>query len=136
MREGETSYTGLIALSVLTFSGGTLAPTLGLGMVSSQITILLFSLALSLPAAYFSTFGPQLGMRQMVQSRYSWGYFPACLACLLNATGMIGYTILNTILGGQTLSAVPRNDNLSNTVGIVIIAVISLAVSFSGIRVL
>lgn len=121
---------------MLTFSGGTVAPLLGLGMVASQISILLFSLALSLPAAYFSTFGPKLGMRQMVQSRYSWGYFPACIACLLNALGMIGYLILNTILGGQTLSAVPKNDNLSNTVGIVIIAIVSLMVSFCGIKIL
>jgi purine-cytosine permease-like protein len=120
----------------LTFSGGTLAPTLGLGMVSSQITIVLFSFVLSLPAAYFSTFGPKLGMRQMVQSRYSWGYFPAALPCLLNALGMIGFMILNTILGGQTLSAVSKNDTLSNTVGIVIIAMVSLIVSFSGIRIL
>lgn len=105
-------------------------------MVASQITILLFSAVLSLPAAYFSTFGPQLGMRQMVQARYSWGYFPTCIACILNATGMIGFTILNNILGGQTLSAVPKGESLSPSVGIVIIAVVSLIVSFSGIRVL
>jgi purine-cytosine permease-like protein len=105
-------------------------------MVASQITILLFAFFLSIPAAYFATFGPKLGMRQMVQSRYSWGYFPTSLTCLLNAAGMIGFVILNTILGGQTLSAVPKNDNLSNTVGIVIIAVVSLVVSFSGIKIL
>lgn len=121
---------------MLTFSGGTLAPSLGLGMVASQITILVFSFVLSLPAAYFSTFGPQLGMRQMVQSRFSWGYFPACIACLLNAVGMIGFMILNNILGGQTLSAVSPNGALSPSVGIVIIAIISLLVSFSGIRIL
>lgn len=123
-------------VNVLTFSGGTLAPSLGLGMVASQITILLFSAVLSIPAAYFSCFGPQLGMRQMVQARYSWGYFPTCIACLLNAAGMIGFTTLNNILGGQTLSAVPKDDTLSATVGIVIIAVVSLLVSFSGIRIL
>lgn len=123
-------------LAVLTFSGGTLAPALGLGMAASQVTIFLFSALLSLPAAYFSTFGPQLGMRQMVQSRYSWGYFPACIACLLNAVGMIGFMILNNILGGQTLSAVSSGGSLSPSVGIVIIAVISLGVSFSGIKVL
>lgn len=123
-------------VNVLTFSGGTLAPTLGLGMIASQITILLFSAILSIPAAYFSCFGPQLGMRQMVQARYSWGYFPTCVACLLNAAGMIGFTTLNNILGGQTLSAVPKDDALSATVGIVIIAVVSLFISFSGIRVL
>lgn len=123
-------------VNVLSFSGGTLAPQLGIGMVTSQVSILLFSALLSLPAAYFSTFGPKLGMRQMVQSRYSWGYFPACLACLLNCIGMIGFMVLNSILGGQTLSAVPKDDSLSSTVGIVIIAVISLLVSFSGIKIL
>lgn len=123
-------------VNVLSFSGGTLAPALGIGMVTSQLSIVLFSALLSLPAAYFSTFGPKLGMRQMVQSRYSWGYFPACLAALLNCVGMIGFMVLNSILGGQTLSAVAKDGGLSPTVGIVIIGIISLLVSFSGIRVL
>ena len=40
---------------------------------------------------------------------------------------MEGYLVLNTIVGGQTLAEV--SDHLSPTLGIVIIAVISLIVS-------
>jgi len=47
--------------------------------------------------------------------------------------GAVIYGILNSILGGQALSSVA---NISWTVGIVIISVISLFVSFCGIRVL
>lgn len=40
---------------------------------------------------------------------------------------MCGFSTLNSILGGQTLATV-SNDNLSWTVGIVIIVIISLLV--------
>ena len=53
---------------------------------------------------------------------------------LLNAFSLQGFLILNTIVGGQTLAAV--SDSLDDTLGIVIIAVISLAVSFCGYKVI
>ena len=43
---------------------------------------------------------------------------------------MCGFSILNSILGGQTLSAV-SGGGLSWTVGIVIIVIVSLLVSYS-----
>ncbi|KAH9929656.1 hypothetical protein B0H21DRAFT_110305 [Amylocystis lapponica] len=48
---------------------------------------------------------------------------------------MCGFCILNCILGGQTLASV-SSGNLSWSVGIVVIAVISLLISFCGYRVL
>ncbi|EPQ26420.1 uncharacterized protein PFL1_06068 [Pseudozyma flocculosa PF-1] len=128
-------------LNILSFSTGTLAPLLGLNMKSALVTILLFSAFSSLFPAYFALFGSNLGIRQMVHARYSFGYFGAILICLLNAASMLGYCILNTIVGGQTLSAVSRPDatgapTLTPTVGIVVASVIALVVSFSGIRVL
>ncbi|KAN0061951.1 hypothetical protein ACQY0O_005946 [Thecaphora frezii] len=130
-------------LNILSFSAGTLAPSLGLNMTSALVTIFLFGAFSSLFPAYFSLFGSKLGIRQMVHARYSFGYFGAILICLLNAASMLGYCILNTIVGGQTLSAVSAPaagsdgaPSLTPTVGIVIATLIAFVVSFSGIRVL
>jgi len=48
---------------------------------------------------------------------------------------MLGFTILNAILGGQLISAVSPNASLSPTVGIVIMAVVSLVIAFAGIKI-
>lgn len=71
----------------------------------------------------------------MIHTRYSWGWF-APLIAILNAATLCGYTILNCIVGGQTISAVSPNGSLTPTVGIVIVAVVSLLVCFCGIRLL
>lgn len=68
---------------VLSFSTGALASLFGLDMEGALLTIFFFGLLCSLPPAYFCTFGPKLGMRQMVHTRYSWGYFGASLIALL-----------------------------------------------------
>ncbi|KXN87084.1 Purine-cytosine permease fcyB [Leucoagaricus sp. SymC.cos] len=81
--------------------------------------------------AFVSTWGPKLGMRQMVISRYAFGYYGVILCCVLNLIGMCGFSILNCILGGQALASV-LNGNLNWTVGIVVIGVVSLLVSFCG----
>lgn len=120
---------------MLSFSTGTLVQELELSATGAFCTIVFICLFSSIIPAYFVTFGPKLGLRQMIHARYSWGCFAPILA-ILNAASLCGYTILNCILGGQTLSAVSPDGKLSDSVGIVIIAVVSLVVSFMGIRVL
>lgn len=122
--------------NILTFSTGTLGPALfGLDLNSSVWTIVVFNCLAAIPVAYFATFGPLLGMRQMVQSRYSFGYYPALLPAACNCLTMLGFIALNCILGGQTLALV-SGSTLSWDVGIVIVGIISLALSFLGLRAL
>ncbi|KAI0290938.1 NCS cytosine-purine permease [Multifurca ochricompacta] len=120
--------------SILTFSTGTLGPVaFGLGLRDACLTILFFNLLCAAPPAYFSTWGPKLGLRQMCASRYTFGYYGVMVPSLLSLVSGIGFCILNSILGGQALASV---GNISWTVGIVIIAVISFVVSFCGLKVL
>ncbi|KAF5351146.1 hypothetical protein D9756_008253 [Leucocoprinus leucothites] len=70
----------------------------------------------------------------MVQCRFAWGYPAAIIPSILNVFSMQGFLILNCIVGGQTLAAVSP-DRLNATLGIVIIGVISMAVTFCGYRV-
>ncbi|KNZ73582.1 Purine-cytosine permease FCY2 [Termitomyces sp. J132] len=123
-------------VNILSFSAGTLGPVVfGLGLREACLTILFFNLLCCIPPAYFTTWGPKLGMRQMVISRYSFGYYGVILPCILNLIGMTGFSVLNSILGGQALSSV-TNGSLSWSVGIVIIVIIALLVSFCGYKVL
>jgi len=141
----ERTYTGYIQLffiwfsfnfNILSFSAGTLGPLIfGLGLRDSCLVILFFNLLCSIPPSYLTTWGPKLGLRQMTQARYSFGYFGVIPPCILNLVGMTGFCILNCILGGQTVASV-SNGNLSWSLGIVIISVISLLISFCGYRVI
>ncbi|KAJ4490416.1 permease for cytosine/purines, uracil, thiamine, allantoin-domain-containing protein [Lentinula aciculospora] len=138
----DTSYYKLfflwfsMNLNILSFSAGTLGPVAyGLGIRESCLVILFFNALCCAPPAYFATWGPKLGMRQMVQARYSFGYYGVILVCVLNLIGMIGFCILNAILGGQTLASV-ADGNLTWDAGIVIVVVISLTLSFCGYSIL
>ncbi|KAF9078358.1 permease for cytosine/purines, uracil, thiamine, allantoin-domain-containing protein [Rhodocollybia butyracea] len=126
--------------NILSFSAGTLGPVAyGLGIRESCLTILFINMLCCLPPAYLrinsSTWGPKLGLRQMVQARFSFGYYGVILPCVLNMINMFGFCILNAILGGQTLASV-ADGNLTWTAGIVIVVVISLVLSFCGYSIL
>lgn len=63
---------------ISTISLGTLGPSVFfLGLKESCLTILFFNLLSTIPVAYFSVFGPRLGLRQMTISRFSFGYYSA-----------------------------------------------------------
>ena len=59
---------------------------------------------------------------------YIYRYYAAALPSLLNVLSAQCYLILNCIIGGQALAAV--SNNLDDTLGIVIIGLISFVVGF------
>jgi purine-cytosine permease-like protein len=62
------------------------------------------------------------------------GYWPSKICCLLNIVIMVGYGLIDCIIGGQLLSAV-SDGRLTVIVGIVIVAVISWIVAVFGIAI-
>ena len=107
----------------------------GLSLQAASLVILFFTLFAAIPPAAFSILGPLTGMRQIVQARYSFGRYAVMLVALLNIATATGWSIVSTILAGQTLSAV-SGGGLSWNLGIVIMALIGLFISFMGYRVL
>lgn len=107
----------------------------GLGLRAASLVILFFSILCTIPVAYLATIGPKTGMRQMIQARYSFGYYFVSIPVTLNLATLTGFCIIDSVIGGQTLSAV-TNGRLTPTVGIVIIAVLAMIVCFCGFRVL
>ena len=60
---------------VSTFAIGALAiPIFNLGFVDAALAIIFINTLGILPVCFFSTFGPVFGLRQMVLSRFWFGY--------------------------------------------------------------
>ena len=70
----------------------------------------------------------------MVVARYFMGYYPSKLACALNVIIMLGYGLIDRLIGVQILSAV-SDSSLSVVVGIIIVALISWIVAVFGMRI-
>ncbi|EFW98857.1 nucleoside transporter family [Grosmannia clavigera kw1407] len=79
-----------------------------------------------------STWGPTSGLRTMIFARYTMGWWPSRICVLLNIVIMLGYGMIDSVVGGQILSAVADN-NLSVVCGIIITAVITWVVTVLGL---
>jgi purine-cytosine permease-like protein len=49
--------------------------------------------------------------------RYAMGWWPSKIVVILNLIQMLGYCLIDCVVGGQILSAVSPNGNLSVAVG-------------------
>ncbi|KAF7318599.1 Cytosine-purine permease [Mycena chlorophos] len=117
-----------------TFGVGILGPSLFfLGLGDSMLTIFFTNVFTAILPAYMATFGPKLGLRQMTSARYSWGWHGAKIVALLNCIACVGWSTINSIAGAQTLRVV-ADDNISDAAGVVIIAIVTLAVGLLGYK--
>ncbi|KAG8776445.1 hypothetical protein FRC12_000910 [Ceratobasidium sp. 428] len=103
-------------LNILSFSLGTIGPLFsGLSFRESAGVIIGFSLMGGIVPAYL--------------------WYGTAVPGVLQLLGIVGYNIINVILGGQILSVV-SGGSLSWNVGIVVITVVSLVITFFGYQVL
>ncbi|KAH7122946.1 permease for cytosine/purines, uracil, thiamine, allantoin-domain-containing protein [Dactylonectria macrodidyma] len=125
-----------INANILGITFGMLGPLVyGLSLRDSSLVIIFFGLLSTLAPAYLATFGPKTGMRQMIQARYSFGRYIVSIPVLLNLATLTGFIVIIYVVGGQCLSAV-SGGHLTPDVGIVIIGLLSLFISFCGFKVL
>jgi purine-cytosine permease-like protein len=116
------------------FATGTLGPAVfNLGLYESFVTIIIFNLLAIIPIAGIACFGPASGLRTMVFSRYSWGYYGASIMSILNLIVALGWAAVNSITGAQTLSVV-SDDKLSTAIGIIIVSILSMVITFVGYK--
>lgn len=102
---------------------GLLGPSVyGLSFLDSALCAFFGVIVGAACTGYISTFGPQSGNRTMIIARYSMGWWPSRICAVLNVVIMLGYGMIDTVVGGQILSAV-AGGGVSVTVGVVIIAV-------------
>lgn len=121
-------------MAVSSFAIGMLAkPVFYLGVTDAMLTVLFFNLLGTLPVCYFSTFGPRFGVRQMVLSRFWFGWHGVKLIAAFNILGCIGWSSVNAIIGAQLLHAV--NSDVPGYAGILVIASCTFIVTLFGYKV-
>lgn len=105
----------------------------GLGLKNTLVAGLVGHILGCAVAAYCSLMGPRSGCRQMVGARFLFGWWTVKLVSLVGIIGVMGWSVVNCVVGGQILSSV-SNGKVPLVVGIIIIAVVSLVVAIAGIR--
>lgn len=84
--------------------------------------------------AFFVTFGPRYGMRQMIISRFSFGILGGILAAVVNVLVCLGWSVINSILAAQLLTSV-SDGKLPTWAGIVILSVFTVVIAMFGYRI-
>ncbi|KAL8685231.1 MAG: hypothetical protein Q9224_005903, partial [Gallowayella concinna] len=133
---------------VSSFAIGVLAiPVFHLGFVDALLTIVFINLLGITPVCFFSTFGPVFGLRQMVLSRFYFGWYGVknidnatdiqtdkiVQVAIFNILACVGWSSVNVIVGAQLLHAV--NNNVPGYAGIIIIAAATFLVTLFGYKI-
>ncbi|KAK6338699.1 purine-cytosine permease [Orbilia brochopaga] len=121
-------------LVVSSFAIGVLGPRVFyLGWYDSVLAIIFFNLLSILPVCFFSTFGPEFGLRQMILSRFYFGPWGVRLIAFLNCLACIGWSSVNVIVGAQLIHTV--NHDVPEWAGILIIAICTFIITCFGYKV-
>jgi len=119
---------------VSSFAIGVLAqPLFFLGFADAILVTIFFNLLGIFTVCFFSTFGPRFGLRQMVLSRFWFGWWGVRLIAIFNVLACIGWSAANSIVGAQLINAV--NNDVPGFAGIIIIAVCTFFVTLFGYKV-
>jgi NCS1 nucleoside transporter family len=123
-------------LTVSTFSLGTLGPQLWyMGWWDSFLTILFFNFIGILAPSYMATFGPKTGLRTICFTRFTFGWYGAIMLAIINIISCIGWSMVNSIVGGQVILTV-SDGKVPLVVGVILIALISLIVALFGYKII
>ncbi|KAI1305720.1 permease for cytosine/purines, uracil, thiamine, allantoin-domain-containing protein [Xylaria venustula] len=115
------------------FATGFLGWELGLSLKQTIIISILASIIGATLPGFAATFGAATGLRQISVSRYSFGWWPNKIIAALNVTVQIGWAAVACITGGLALTAV-ADGHLSLVVGIVVLAIVAMLISFVGLK--
>lgn len=115
------------------FATGFLGWEFGLSLKQAILITIFSSILGGVVTGYCATFGAATGLRQMSVSRYSFGWWPNKLIAILNCIQQMGWAAVSCITGGLALTAV-SDGHVSLILGIFILAVVALLISFIGLN--
>jgi len=138
--ENEREDKHSIGLLLLWFSVNIVLTTVPLGMLGQQVFTLTFAHTVATTfafaaigaatVAFIATLGPRFGMRTMIITRYSFGYWGGTIISFLNILTQLGFSVIAVILSGQVLHNL--NHNMPLVVGVILIGLISVLICFIG----
>ena len=94
-------------LVIATFALGALGITVfNLAFWQAVLVIIFFSMIGAFSVAFFSTFGPKLGLRQMLLSKYLVGNYAMRIFAVINMVACVGWGAVNIMSSAQLLNIV------------------------------
>ncbi|CCK69916.1 cytosine permease KNAG_0D01640 [Huiozyma naganishii CBS 8797] len=102
----------------------------------SVLVIIFFNILGLLAIAFFSVFGAEFGLRQMILSRFLLGNVTARIFSLINVIACVGWGVVNTTVSAQLLNMVNPPHNCPLWAGCVIIVGGTVLITFFGYRVI
>ncbi|KIJ37841.1 hypothetical protein M422DRAFT_259715 [Sphaerobolus stellatus SS14] len=90
-----------------------------LSFLATMVTLITFQFLGALAVGFIAAMGARLGMRTMVITRYSYGYWGGVIISILAILSQLGWALVGAVLAGQILHGV--NSNIPSAVGILII---------------
>ncbi|KAK6457255.1 purine-cytosine permease [Scheffersomyces xylosifermentans] len=123
-------------LVIATFSLGMIGVTVfHLSFWQCVLVIIFFNIMGGFSVAFFSTFGPKLGLRQMILSKFLIGDLATRIFCIINVVACIGWGAVNIMSSAQLLHIV-NNGTLPPWAGCLILVVCTILVTFFGYHVI
>lgn len=104
-----------------------------LGSADAFLVVVFFNMVGIIPVCFFSCFGAHFGLRQMIMSRYWFGYHGVKIIAVFNVIACLGWSCINTIVGAELIHAV--NSNVPGWVGIIIITACTFIVTLFGYKI-
>ncbi|ODV75015.1 purine-cytosine permease CYBJADRAFT_166778 [Cyberlindnera jadinii NRRL Y-1542] len=136
---------GVFSSATMWFSANLVIASMSLGMLGQAVwaisfwqsvfVIIFFNILGLLPVAFFSCFGPEFGLRQMVLSRYLTGVFAARIFALITAIACVGWGAVNIMVSAQLLNMVNKPHSLPPWAGCLVLVVSTIIVSMFGYKV-
>lgn len=121
---------------IATFALGALSYSLfGLDFGTSVLVIFFFNVLGAMPVAFFSTFGPRFGLRQMVLTRFLIGDVGMRIFAFINAVACVGWGAVNIMSSAQLLHII-NGGVLPPWAGCLILVVCTILVTFFGYNVI
>lgn len=122
-----------VNLNITAIVTGALAVVLGGDVFWSLIGLFIGQVLGSMVMGLQASFGPKVGLPQMIRSRAQFGVFGAVIPLLLVSFLYVGFSAGGTLLAGQ---AVARILSVSDWVGIVLFGVVTLLLATLGYRII
>lgn len=123
---------------IAAYALGTLGPLIfELNFGTCVLVIVFFSILGLLSIAFFSVFGAEFGLRQMILSRFLLGNLTARVFALINVVACVGWAVVNTIASAQLLNMInPGSHQCPPWAGVLIIVGGTVMITFFGYRII
>ncbi|CCE65224.1 hypothetical protein TPHA_0K00900 [Tetrapisispora phaffii CBS 4417] len=122
---------------IAAYAIGILGPiAFGINFGTSVLCIFFFNIIGGISVAFFSVFGAEFGLRQMILSRFLVGNVTARIFCVINIVACVGWGAVNTLVSAQLLNTINEPHEIPLWAACLVIVGGTFIISFFGYNVI